>query len=81
MLNTCDGIYPNFHLDVKGHMIQRLRAQKVNEQVFEVIQRTFEKTLAEDQLVLSRLEKKRLLAQVLKSVLVEMNRQIDEALV
>jgi hypothetical protein len=68
----------SYYLDLRGHILQRLRSANINDQVFVVVQMAFAKTLEVDDIVLSRLEKERLLADVLKSVLAEMNKKLDK---
>jgi hypothetical protein len=76
MLNSDD--HSSSYFDLRRRLLQRLRSAKVKDQVLEVVQNAFEKALAADNLVLSRLERKRLLREVLKAVVEDMNKQLDE---
>ncbi len=78
MLNSQSGFSSDSYLDLQGRILQRLRHAKINDQVFEVLQNAYEKALSVDELVLNRIEKKRLLGDVMKSVFAEMNKQLDE---
>ncbi len=57
-------------------VIRRLKAAKIQHQLFETLAKTFDAVLAEDRLVLSRAERKRLLAQVTQSLLEEMLKKL-----
>ena len=76
MLNSDD--HSGSYFDLRRRLLQRLRSAKVKDQVFELVQNAFEKALEVDNLVLSRLERKRLLREVLKAVVEDMNKQLDE---
>ncbi len=67
----------SYYIDLRGYILQRLRLANINDQVFFVVQMAFAKALEVDDIVLSRPEKERLLADVLKSVLEEMNKKLD----
>lgn len=64
--------------DLYERVLQNVRSAKVEDQILTVVQKTFEKALAADNLLLSRAEKKRLLAQVLKSILEDMRQQLGD---
>lgn len=78
MLNSGSAFGSGSYYDLRGRVLQRLRLAKINDELFSVVENAYEKALAVDNLVLSRVEKKRLLADVLKSVLADMNRRLDE---
>jgi hypothetical protein len=67
----------SYYIDLRRHILQRLRSANINDQVFVVVRMAFAKALEVDDIVLSRPEKERLLADVLKSVLAEMNKKLD----
>ena len=66
------------YIDLKKRMLQRLQSFKVNDQIFEVIQIAYEDALKEEHVILSRPERKRMLSQILKSVLEDMITKLDE---
>ncbi len=76
MLNLAHAMNSNSYKNLRSRVLERLRAAKINDQVFELVQGAYENALSADNLVLSRVEKRRLLADVLKSVLGEMNNRI-----
>ena len=65
------------YVDLKKRMLQRVQSFKVNDQIFEIIQVAYEDALKEENIVLSNPERKRMLSQILKSVLEEMLKQLD----
>ena len=77
MLDPTGAFNSGSYADVRGTVLRRLHAARISDHVFELIQAAYTSALAEDQLVLSPAEKRRLLADVLKSVLQEMNRKLD----
>jgi hypothetical protein len=75
-MNSGDPWQSGSYEDVRGRLLQQLRAAHVSDRVFELIQAAVNAALAEDNLVLSQVEKRRLLADVLKTVLEEMNKRL-----
>ena len=59
-------------------MFQKVQSAKVNDHIFEIIQMAYEEALIRENVVLSRPERKRLLAQILKLVLEDMIKKLDE---
>ncbi len=76
MQNLVDSMNFNSYRNLRGRVLGRLQAAKINDQVFELVQAAYEKALSADNLVLSRAEKRRLLADVLKSVLGDMHNRL-----
>jgi hypothetical protein len=70
--NSVPGSYP----DLRLRLLQRLNAAHIDDHVFEMIQAAYTSALAEENLVLSSIEKRRLLADILKAVLDNMNRRL-----
>ena len=68
---------PPDSFDPKKRVIQSMQSAKVNDQIFETAQKLFEKALASENIVLSRPEKDRLLSEILKSVLTDMLKKLD----
>ena len=68
---------PGTYFDLKKRIIKNVQTAKANDRVFEAVQKLFEKSLNEENIVLSRLEKNRLLREVLKSVLTDMLKKLD----
>ncbi len=64
--------------DLKKRVLRHVQAARVNDQVFEAVQKAYEEVLASEHIVLSRPERKRLLSQILKSVLEDMLKKLDD---
>lgn len=67
------------YVDLKKRITQKVQATDVNDQIFHVVQNAFENVMnSENQRILLGPERKRLFSQVLKSVLEDMVRKLDE---
>lgn len=62
---------------LQKRMFQRVQAAKVNEQIIEVVKKAYEDAIAVEQIVLSRNENKRLHSHILKLVLEDMVKKLD----
>ena len=69
---------PGPYFNLKERMFQRVQSAKVNDHIFEIVQMAYEEALIHENVVLSRPERKRLLAQILKRVLEDMIKKLDE---
>ena len=69
---------PGSYVNLQKRMLQRIQAAKVNDQIFEVVKQAYEVALNEEGIVLSRPERKRLLSQLLKLVLDDMIKKLDD---
>jgi len=65
------------YMDLKKRMLQRLQSFKVNDQILEIIQFAYEDALKEEHIILSSPKRKRMLAQISKSVLEDMLKRLD----
>jgi len=65
------------YVNLQKRMLQKVKAMKVNDQIFEVVQRAFEDAVKAENIVLSAPERKRLLSQILQKVLEEMLGKLD----
>ena len=65
------------YVNLQKRMLQKVKAMKVNDQIFEVVQRAFEDAVKAENIVLSAPERKRLLPQILQKVLEEMLGKLD----
>jgi hypothetical protein len=65
------------YFDLQKLIIQRMKSAKVNDLIFEAIQKIFEKALNVENIVLSRPEKDRLLRNAMKSILTDMLARLD----
>jgi hypothetical protein len=67
------------NIDLKKRMLQHVQSAKINDQIFQVVQRAYENALKTENIVLSRPERKRLLSQILKDVLDDMIQKLDKS--
>ena len=70
------GLYA--YVNLQKRMLKNVQAAKVNDQIFNVIQKSFEDALKYENIVLSGPEKKRMLAQIMKQVLNDMLSKLDD---
>lgn len=69
---------PGSYVNLRKRMFQHVQDQKVNDQIFEVVKQAYERALMQENVVLSRPERNRMLSQIMKMVLEEMTRKLDE---
>lgn len=69
---------PGSYTDLHYRILKRLNAARIEDRVFELIQAAYSTALAEENLVLSKAERRRLLADILKSILKDMNRRLAD---
>ncbi len=63
--------------DLKKRIILNMQSAQVNDQIFDATQKLFEKALDKENIILARSEKQRLLRDVMKSVLTDMLKKLD----
>jgi hypothetical protein len=63
--------------DVKKRMLQRVQSSKVDDRIFQVVQNAYEEALRMENVLLSRPERTRLFSQILKAVLEDMVKKLD----
>jgi hypothetical protein len=68
------------YVDLKKRITQKVQATDVNDQIFQAVQNAFENVMGSERpmVLMSRSERKRLFSQVLKTVLEDMVRKLDE---
>jgi hypothetical protein len=66
------------YINLQKRMLQHVRATKVNDQIFQVVQQSFEDALRLENIVLSQPERKRMLSQMLRAVLEDMLKKLDK---
>jgi len=71
---------PGPYFNLKERVFQTVQSAKVNDHIFEIVQMAYEEALIRENVVLSRPERKRLLAQILKLVLEDMIKKLDRPL-
>ncbi len=67
---------PGSYHNLKERMYKKVSAN-VNEQIFEIIVKAYEDALNEENVVLSRPERKRLLSQIVKMVMEDILKKLD----
>lgn len=67
------------YVDLKKRMLQKVQASKVHDQIFLAVQNAFEEAMNTESIVLSRPERKLLFLQILKSVLEEMVKKLENS--
>jgi hypothetical protein len=70
------GLYA--YANLQSRMLKNIKAARVNDQIFHVVQKAFEDALKRENIVLAPAEKQRMLAQVMKQVLSEMLSKLEE---
>jgi len=69
---------PGSYINLQQRMFQRVQSVGISDQIFVAVQNTYEDALNVENVVLSRPERKRLFAQILKLVLEDMIKKLDE---
>ena len=69
---------PGSYFDLQKRMLQKVQDAKVDDHIFEIVQMAYEKALTAENIILSRTERKRLLSQILRSVLEDMLKKMDD---
>ncbi len=70
------GLYS--YVNLQKRVLKSVKDARVNDQIFNVVQKTFEKALLGENILLSAPEKKRMLAQIMKQVLTNMLAKLDD---
>lgn len=66
------------YVNLKKRMLQHVKSSKVDDQIFQVVQNSFENALRHENIALSRSERIRLFSQILKAVLEDMLKKLDD---
>jgi len=66
------------YVNLKQRMLQLVQGKKVYDQMFQVVQTAYEEALKTENIVLSRPEQKRMLAQIFRLMLEDMLKKLDE---
>jgi hypothetical protein len=67
------------HATLKQRTLKKIQVSGVYDQIFQVVQNAFEEAIRNEPVVLSRPERKLLFAQILKFVLEDMVRKLDNS--
>jgi hypothetical protein len=68
---------PGSYMGLQKRMLQKFRDKNVTEQVLDIMLKTYESALASENIVLSRPERKRLLAQISKQILEDVSKRLS----
>jgi hypothetical protein len=80
MLNPF-GPDPDFfhsYVDLKKRMLALVKTGKVYDQMFQVVQKAYDETLKTETIGVSQAEKKHMFAQILRAMLEDLLRKLDE---
>ena len=69
---------PGSYVDLRKIMFQHIQVLKINDQIFEVVKNAYEQALTRENIVLSRPERMRLLSQIMKMVLDDMSKKLNQ---
>jgi hypothetical protein len=66
------------YINLKKRMLALVQGKKVYDQIFQVVQTAYEEGLKTENIILSRPEQKRMLAQIFRLMLEDMLKKLDE---
>lgn len=78
MQNPFSPNLPGSYTNLQKRMLQRVRTARVNDQILELVQKAYENALNEENIVLSRPERKRLFSQIFKLLLEDIVNKLDD---
>jgi hypothetical protein len=71
--------YDHGYVDLQKQIVRRLTSEKIQHQLFEKLEMLFDSVLADENMIMSRVERQRLLARVTRDVLEDMLKQLDSS--
>ena len=71
--------YDHGYVDLQKQIVRRLNSEKLQPQIFEKLETAFDAVLADENIIVSRVERKRLLTRVTRDVLEDMLKQLDSS--
>jgi hypothetical protein len=71
--------YDHGYVDVQKQIVRRLTSEKIQHQIFEKLETSFDAVLADENIIVSRVERKRLLTRVTRDVLEDMLKKLDSS--
>jgi hypothetical protein len=66
------------YVNLQKRIFQRVRSSEVENQIFETVRKFYEDAINEENIDLSSAERKRLLSQILKLILEDLNNKLGE---
>lgn len=70
---------PGSYVNLQKRMLQHVQSAKVDDQIFQVVQKAYEDALNRENVLLSRPERQRMFSQILKHVLDDMVKKLDKS--
>lgn len=67
---------PGSYIDLRARMVQNVQYLRVQDKIFEVVKNAYEHALIQENVVLSRAERNRLLSETMKIVLEDMVKKL-----
>ena len=61
--------YDHGYVDLQKQIVRRLKSEKIQPQLFEKLETSFDAVLADENIIMNRVERKRLLTRVTRDVL------------
>jgi hypothetical protein len=71
--------YDHGYDDFQKRIVRRLKSEKIQHQILERLATTFDAVLADENIIVSRAERKRLLTQVSRDILEDMLKKLDSS--
>jgi hypothetical protein len=71
--------YDHGYVDFQKQIVQRLTSEKIPHQLFEKLETSFDAVLADENMIVSRVERQRLLTRVTRDILEDMLKQLDRS--
>ncbi len=78
MFNSLDSQPDGTYIGLQKRMLKRVQAAGVGDRIIEIVRTAYEDALKTENIVLSRVERKRLLEQILKLVLEDTTRKLED---
>ncbi len=66
------------YVNLKTRMFQLVQSAKVYDQIFQIVQTAYDDALKTENIILSRAEQKRMFSQILRLMLEDMIKKLDE---
>jgi len=71
--------YDHGYDDFQKRIVRRLKSEKIQHQILEKLATSFDAILADENIIVSRTERKRLLTQVTRDILEDMLKKLDSS--
>jgi hypothetical protein len=71
--------YDHGYVDLQKQIVRRLKSEKIQHHILEKLAMSFDAVLADENIIVSRVERKRLLIRVTRDVLEDMLKKLDSS--